>query len=158
MILGILHWILCILTKNCTISSLNELKYNIYNSKWNPSNYFTCFDQPVNDVCSSSQIRQWKLIKLCPALKKNPKSKPIMWWSHGQLLFLSNLQIKMKEENESSDYLWDVHSPLLYDSVEPGKGKQSLGTENTAWFTNVLGVPGLVGPHQVPLHSRRSLQ
>lgn len=64
----------------------------------------------------------------------------------------------MKEENESSDYLWDVHSPLLYDSVEPGKGKQSLGTENTAWFTNVLGVPGLVGPHQVPLHSRRSLQ
>lgn len=64
----------------------------------------------------------------------------------------------MKIENEISDYLWDVHSPLLYDSVEPGEGKQSLGPEDTARLTDVLWIPGLVGPHQVPLHSRRSLQ
>lgn len=70
----------------------------------------------------------------------------------------SDFQVEMKIENEISDYLWDVHSPLLYDSVEPGQGKQSLGPEDTARLTDVLRVPGLVGPHQVPLHSRRSLQ
>lgn len=64
----------------------------------------------------------------------------------------------MKIENEISGYLWDVHSPLLYDSMEPGEGKQSLGPEDTARLTDVLRVPGLVGPHQVPLYSRRSLQ
>lgn len=64
----------------------------------------------------------------------------------------------MKIENEISDYLWDVHSPLLYDSVEPGEGKQSLGPEDTARLTDVLGIPGLVGPHEVPLYSWRSLQ
>lgn len=70
----------------------------------------------------------------------------------------SDFQVEMKIEYEISDYLWDVHSPLLYDSVEPGEGKQSLGPEDTARLTDVFGIPGLVGPHQVPLHSRRSLQ